>query len=240
MSEYIADGGYPGIGFACRRVEYEALRYIVDMVAAVENQTLCLIGKRLHRGDDVGADMSRNLLEHHQTFAVPSVAAYSEAFLDQRENLLEAKTIRMAINSTFHTGLSEAQEVEVSTHHVMLGHEEGSCAEFESLEVFAVVLIEDEVTEIVRALHEVGDFNVHTVEGSFSNLIGFLEYIRRRPRLIAVGILYEIAGVVVILRNIGVFTDETFSMGLSVGHRLCRHLFGSNEFLHIYDIKGDY
>ena len=122
----------------------------------------------------------------------------------------------------------------------MLGDEEGAGAEFESLEVLAVVLIVDEVAELVGALHEVCDFDVHTVEGRFSNLVGFLEYIRRRPRLIAVGILYEVAGVVVILRNIRIFTDETFSMCLSVGHRLCRHLFGSNEFLHIYDIKGDY
>ena len=122
----------------------------------------------------------------------------------------------------------------------MLGDEEGAGAEFESLEVFAIVLIVDEVAELVGTFHEFSDLDVHTVEGRFSNLVCFLEYIRRRPRLIAVGILYEIAGVVVILRNIGVFTDETFGMGLPVGHRLCRHLFGSNEFLHIYDIKGDY
>lgn len=240
MSEYIADGGHPGVGFACRRVEYETLRHIVDVVAAVENKTLRFVGKGLHLGNDVGTNLCRNLLKHHETFAVPSVATDSEAFLDQRENLLERQTIGTAHLSTFHTGLTEAQEGEVSTNHVMLGDEEGAGAEFESLEVLAVVLIVDEVTELVRAFHEVGYFDVHTVEGRFRNLVGFLEYISRRPRLIAVGILYEIAGVVVILRNIGVLTDETFGMGLSVGHRLCRHLFGSNEFLHIYDIKGDY
>lgn len=153
MSEYIADGGHPGVGFACRRVEYEALRHIVDVVAAVENQTLRLVGKGLHLGDDIGTDMCRNLLEHHETFAVPTVAADSEAFLDQRENLLESQTIGTAHLSTFHTGLAEAQKIEVSTHHVMLGDEEGSCAKLESLEVLAIVLIVDEVAELVHAVH---------------------------------------------------------------------------------------
>lgn len=100
--EYIADGRHPGVRFAGRGVEYETLRDVIDMVAMSENESLDLVRKRLHLRYDLRADVSRHLLEHHQSLAVPPVATDSISLAYERKYLLEGEPVGTPADATFY------------------------------------------------------------------------------------------------------------------------------------------
>ena len=103
----IADGWRPRIGFAGIGIEDEALRNIVDVVPMSQDEPLGLVGKGLHLGDDVGADMSRNLLEHHEPLSVPSVTSDCVSLTYERKYLLEGESVWATTHAAFNSRLAQ-------------------------------------------------------------------------------------------------------------------------------------
>jgi hypothetical protein len=116
---------------------------------------------------------------------------------------------------------------------MVLSEKERTSAERERLKVLTFVLIENEIPELICASHQVCYLDVYAVKRCFSYLIDRLEHVSRRPRFIAVGIFYEIAGTLVVFLDISVFTDKSFFVGLSVGHGSSHNLFSTDVLFHV-------